>query len=184
MPRLVEVSPYKQHVQKWRACSLCDLCHDRKNVVLYRGTIPCDILLLGEAPGKSEDQMGLPFIGPAGHLLDSLLKKALEGHENVRLGYTNLVCCFPKESVGYRDPTPKEIKACHPRLQELLVIAKPKLVVRVGKLADNYCSIPAETHSVTVIHPAAILKSDPSQTQLAIQRTILTLADAIQKAGL
>lgn len=184
MPNPVDASPYQRHVQRWRACEFCDLCHGRRNVVLFRGSIPCDILMVGEAPGRSEDQMGLPFIGPAGHLLDSLLKKALEGRENVRLGYTNLVCCFPREDSGYRDPSPGEIKACFPRLQELIKIAKPRLIVRVGKLSASNTPIVEGADHVDVIHPVAILKSDPSQTQLAIQRTILVLADAIAKVGL
>lgn len=189
MPKIVSslLSPFKMYQEKWRSCQLCGLCEGRKNVVLYRGTIPCDVLVVGEAPGRSEDQMGLPFVGPAGHLLDEMLKYALADFPGIRLGFTNLVCCFPKEAVGYRDPSPKEIKACATRLQELICIAKPKLLIKVGKLAEVWTPgvlAVVNCQTVSIIHPAAILKADSSQKPLAVQRTILTVADAVRRAGL
>ena len=102
MPKVPKLSLYKQHVQRWKSCTACKLCETRKKVVMYRGDVPCDILFIGEAPGPSEDVIGQPFIGPAGHLLDRIIDKAIQPYRKVnpnisfRKVFTNLVCFIPK----------------------------------------------------------------------------------------
>ena len=91
----IKLTPYQQHVAKWKNCEQCDLhCH-RKRVVLCRGTVPCKILFVGEAPGASEDVVGKPFMGPAGKLLDSMLEEAGFNEGPVSYAMTNLTACIP-----------------------------------------------------------------------------------------
>lgn len=173
------MSKWTKHRQKWSNCQECDLCGTRKNVVLYRGKIPCDILFVGDAPGVAEDDLGKPFIGPAGHLLNRIIKDSIPS--DVRLGFTNLIGCIPIGDDGHKtkEPSKKAIKACNPRLKEIIEIAKPSAIVTVGKLSTKYVSaeefpdIPLER----IMHPAAILRADVSQQGLAIQRCLLTLED-------
>lgn len=71
------MTTWLEHVEKWRDCMRCPLSEQRSNIVLARGTVPCDVLFVGEAPGASEDALGQPFVGPAGHLLDQVIERAL-----------------------------------------------------------------------------------------------------------
>lgn len=186
---------YELHKRKWTDCIRCDLCKGRTTVVLKRGPLPCDVLFVGEAPGASEDVLGEPFVGPAGHLLDEIIQRAFDSFgasESGRVGYkwafTNLVGCIPLGEDGDKtaEPPKEAIKACSPRLVELALMAKPKLFVWVGKLAGKYgpqIVLPSfkKIKHVEIIHPAAILRADPSQQPLLAQRAIITLRDAIEE---
>ena len=55
------MTPLQTHIQKWSYCQECELCNGRKRSVLIKGTVPCDVLFLGEAPGLSEGSLGIPF---------------------------------------------------------------------------------------------------------------------------
>lgn len=70
-------SKWSVFVERWKDCTACGLCEHRQKVVLARGSVPCDILFIGEAPGESEDCLGQPFVGPAGQLLDRIVRLAL-----------------------------------------------------------------------------------------------------------
>lgn len=134
-------SNWQLHVEKWRDCSECTLCTQRNRIVLGRGQVPADVVFVGEAPGDSEDVIGQPFVGPAGKLLDEVIRLAVAGRERtLRLAFTNLVCCFPKEAkqTDNHQPAYEEIKACAPRLGEFIeVVARPEMVVCVGDLAKD-----------------------------------------------
>lgn len=67
---------YSLFAERWSNCTACALHKERQNVVLARGTVPADICFVGEAPGKVEDSLALPFTGPAGHLLDQIVERA------------------------------------------------------------------------------------------------------------
>ena len=84
-------------------------------------------VLIGEAPGYHEDQEGRPFIGPAGRFLDKLLDAAQVPRESLFI--TNMVACRPP---GNRKPEKDEMKACLPRIRELLWVLKPSSVVLMG----------------------------------------------------
>lgn len=182
------MTPYQKHKRKWSNCERCDLCQKRKHVVLARGRVPADILLIGEAPGASEDVLAKPFCGPAGKLMDHIINRALDGQSYC---LTNLVACIPRGDGGKKIAEPPEyaIEECAPRLQEMIDLCSPYLIVCVGKLAVKWVtklSAPSSSahvaHSyVEIIHPAAILRMDVSQKSLAIQRTIVTLADAVDE---
>lgn len=147
------MSKWTEHVLRWRDCELCSLCETRNKVVLLRGQIPCDVLFVGEAPGESEDVFGKPFYGPAGNLLERMLSDAgwnVADHdiEPVRRAFTNLIGCLPqeedteREGLGskwkLREPTKEEIKACAPRLREIVEITRPRVILLVGRLAENW----------------------------------------------
>ena len=177
------MTPYQAHRKKWINCTRCPLHSGRSRVVLARGKVPCDVLFLGEAPGLSEDVIGQPFVGPAGHLLDKIIEQAIDG----RLDYclTNLVACLPRGDDGDKTKEPPEdaIEACAPRLIEFVELCRPKLIVLVGKLARKH--IPWELVEkrlwVEIVHPAAILRMDVSQRGLAVQRCIVTVERTVEE---
>jgi uracil-DNA glycosylase len=205
---------WQQHVQRWKDCKLCPLCTQRDNIVLARGTLPCDVCFIGEAPGDSENFIGQPFVGPAGAKLDQIIEKAWSkaGHEvdtggqnpdgswitdwaPAELSYacTNLVACFPKlaKEAGDNEPSQQEIDACEPRLEEFIAIARPRLVVAVGKLAENNLPMAVragdtvEGHATvkwwtSITHPAAILRMPMVQQSMAVQRCVVILSNALE----
>lgn len=179
-----EAKTWKAHKVKWKNCDLCDLCTRRDKIVLARGTVPADVLLVGEAPGGSEDVLGRPFVGPAGKLLDALIEDATKAAGvSPKLLFTNLISCIPKDVHGKKTTEPPEdsIYACADRLNELVHIAKPSLLIMVGKLSQKYCPKVIDyefDNSIDLIHPAALIRLDVSQYGLALQRTTITLRDA------
>lgn len=178
-------SAYQSHRKKWGKCRACPLHKTRKNVVLVRGKLPCDVLFIGEAPGASEDVLGSPFVGPAGQLLDDIVEDSISFI--ARCAFTNLLACIPigKDEQGRRtkikEPEKEHIAACNDRLREIVTIANPLLIVQVGKLSEKYAtgkSTGSDVPTVSIYHPSAILRSDVSQQGLAIQRTKVILSDA------
>ena len=183
---------WKAHQAEWKNCEKCQLCDHRKHPALYKGNIPCDVLLIGEGPGASEDVFGKPFVGPSGIMLDDHLRKS--GLADFRLGFTNMVACLPKykekgeETYAIRDPKPPEMDKCSARLIELWWIAAPKFVVFVGNLPKKYFPtyLPNFNYlskSTMIIHPGAILRMDASQKPLAIQNNIVTLGQFADKVA-
>ena len=84
-------------------------------------------MFIGEAPGAEEDRQGLPFVGPAGHLLDRMLGAI--GLDRTQVYITNIV---PWRPPGNRTPTAAEIAVCLPFLQRHIALAAPKLLFPVG----------------------------------------------------
>jgi uracil-DNA glycosylase family 4 len=180
------ISIFDVHRNNWINCRRCLLCEKRKKVVLARGSIPCDIVLCGEGPGQSEDVLGYPFAGPAGHLLNRMMAEGFRGKEHLKIALTNLVGCIPLEGVGKKagEPPRESIEACSPRLIEFVEICRPKLLVMVGRLAEKWCPVFLGTkHAqrfVSIVHPSAILQADVTQKGLLIQRNVVTLQDAVE----
>lgn len=145
---------------------------------------------MGEAPGDSEDVLGYPFKGPAGHLLDGIIRRALAPFKQhtFRLAFGNMVGCMPKDEHGMKagEPDVESIMQCTPRLQELMDMAAPHMVVAVGNIARDWLKkgfkhsvkVPAEALRCEIVHPAAILKANVSQRGLMAQRAEITLRDA------
>lgn len=182
------MSLFSLHVQRWKDCRLCSLCETRKKVVLARGTIPCDVLFIGEAPGESENVLGTPFRGPAGKLLDLILERAVP--DGIRYALTNLVCCVPREDGFVTEPDDDSVRSCAPRLAELVEIATPDLIVCVGRLAKDWID-PGYKHSVSkgfsrkipfvdITHPAAILRANVAQKGFLVQRSKATIRTAVE----
>jgi len=179
---------WKEYKERWVGCQECSLCEQRRNVVLLRGKIPCDVLFVGEAPGTSENDLGKPFIGPAGKLLDQIIERAIrlaDIEEPPRIAFTNLVGCIPLDDSNQKthEPPKSAIEACSPRLRELLVLCQPSQIVCVGKLPGKWIPklLELETDPVVIIHPAVILRADQSQQGLAIQKTEVQLVDLFEE---
>lgn len=201
MKTRLKLSPWASHVERWADCTRCTLHHGRRNVVLARGRLPCDVLLVGEAPGKSEDALGQPFVGPAGHLLDEIVAEALEeqnamraeiGGRPLRVAFTNLVACVPKGEDGEKlsEPDADEIIRCRPRLVELVRMARPSWIVLVGALPRRHVQhghfdpvdwLPDSQplRFVAVDHPAYVLRANFAQRGLLIQKAVVTIRSAL-----
>lgn len=164
----------------WSSCDRCSLHKGRKNLVMGRGSIPCDILIIGEAPGEQEDIQGLPFVGPSGHILNRVLK----GVEQAGLTYyiTNLVACRPP---GNTTPTGAQVERCSPRLARIVSNVRPYLAVLLGAQALRRT---VDLHSIAehrgtfhfweeftlpVIatwHPSAIMRSEDPERMREFRR--------------
>lgn len=111
-------------------CTRCPLHKSRTRVVFGDGNEQARLLFVGEAPGRAEDAQGLPFVGPAGRLLDQLLSDI--GLERRDVYITNVVKCRPP---GNRDPLPNEMNTCNPFLQSQIELIRPKIVCALGRVA-------------------------------------------------
>jgi uracil-DNA glycosylase family 4 len=109
------------------ACTLCGLSGSRTRAVVGSGSLDASVVLVGEAPGRKEDETGLPFVGSAGKLLDRLLAEAGLSREDVFI--TNIVKCRPP---GNRRPKKTEVESCEPYLDEQLSIIRPRVVAPMG----------------------------------------------------
>lgn len=176
------VPSWDDHVAEWGNCLRCDLGGQRDRICLARGTIPCDVLFIGEAPGMSEDAVGQPFVGPAGVLLDQIIDRAVPPEFACAL--TNLVCCFPREAKQTDDHQPKssEIQACEPRLVQFVNIVRPRLIVCVGRLSTEWVDHNDTVPCVDIDHPAFILRMPLAQRQMAVQRCIVRVRCALEDA--
>ena len=174
------MTTWTDHVNKWKDCQRCPLGKQRDRICLARGTVPCDVLFVGEAPGLSEDTIGQPFVGPAGHCLNQIIERALPTGTTHAL--TNLVACFPREAKaeGVNEPERGEILECFPRLIEFVNIARPRLIVCVGSLATQYVSHRDTVLCVDIVHPAAILRMPLAQRQMAVQKCIVQIRNAVE----
>ena len=150
---------YMDHTHDWRKCTKCSIGKHAYNHVFARGNIPCKVLFIGEAPGKSEDTMGLPFVGVSGKLLDKWI--AATG-KVFSYAITNTVLCRPTDRIGgdNRPPTQKEMANCRPRLIDFIALADPKGIVLLGAVArDNVSSfIPSGIKVLKLPHPAYVLR--------------------------
>ncbi|MDI9619419.1 MAG: uracil-DNA glycosylase [Candidatus Nezhaarchaeota archaeon] len=113
-------------------CKRCRLWMSRSNAVPGFGNPDAHILLVGEAPGRSEDREGKPFVGAAGQLLDRLL--AYAGIRRSEVYITNVVKCRPPNN---RDPLPDEVEACACYFDEQVRTINPKLLVCLGRHSTN-----------------------------------------------
>lgn len=188
---------YERFERRWNQCNKCPLYINAHNYVFFRGRLPCDILLIGEAPGTTEDLLGFPFIGQSGKLLDELVAhatnyywesyaKTAKRKHPIRIAIANTVCCIPlTEQRSIRPPTPKEVSSCSPRLEEFVGIASPKAIVAVGavahKLLRNHPILKAREY-LHVHHPAYLLRKGARRdTVLLYKRWSLEFAQLLNR---
>jgi uracil-DNA glycosylase family 4 len=116
-------------------CTRCTLCEGRTKTVFGTGDRKATWLFIGEGPGRNEDAQGEPFVGPAGKLLDNMLRAiGLSRTENAYIA--NVVKCRPTDATGRdRPPTPEEVAACLPYLQRQIALLQPASLVALGKTA-------------------------------------------------
>ena len=114
-------------------CRRCpQLVESRSQVVFGSGPADAELMLVGEAPGASEDREGLPFVGASGKLLDTLLEGI--GLSRGRVFIANVLKCRPPEN---RNPRPEEVANCSPWLESQLEVVSPALVVSLGNFATR-----------------------------------------------
>jgi DNA polymerase len=175
----------------------CELKRTAKNTVFADGTPEGRIMLIGEAPGRDEDEQGLPFVGRAGQLLDKML--AAIGLDRSKVYITNVLNWRPPQN---RDPSPEEAAACLPFLHRHIELADPKLVILLGAVSVRHVlgltdgilrlrgnwqfyqngqlgrAIPV----MPTLHPAYLLRQTAAK-RLA-WRDLLTISDKITELGL
>ncbi len=111
-------------------CKLCKLCDGRNNAVPGQGSTDTKIIFIGEAPGRNEDQTGIPFVGFAGKILKEALEKA--GFQRKDVYITNVVKCRPPNN---RVPEPDEISECIGYLKKEIQMISPSIVCILGATA-------------------------------------------------
>ncbi|QGZ95807.1 uracil-DNA glycosylase, family 4 [Terricaulis silvestris] len=111
----------------------CALKATARNTVFSDGIDDAPVLIIGEAPGKDEDEQGKPFVGRSGQLMDKMLSHiGLNRQSNMMI--SNTIFWRPP---GNRDPTQGEIVACLPFVERLIALKQPKLLILMGKNAGN-----------------------------------------------
>jgi len=153
-------------------CTRCPLHAERTRVVFGAGNADADLVFVGEAPGAEEDRQGLPFVGRAGQLLNTLLGEIGMSREEVFI--CNILKSRPP---GNRDPQPEEIEACWPYLERQIELIEPRVIATLGNFATKRitgsptgitrcCGIPQQHElggrSVFIyplFHPAAALRT-------------------------
>ncbi len=114
------------------SCRKCGLAVSRTQTVPGEGPAPCRVMLIGEGPGKKEDECGRPFVGRAGAILSDLLARIDLSREEVFI--TSVVKCRPP---GNRAPGKEEIAACMPFLDRQIAILSPVILVPMGRVAST-----------------------------------------------
>ena len=124
-----KIEQIKQEVIK---CIKCELSETRTNSVPGKGNFKSDVIFVGEAPGKNEDEKGEPFIGIAGKKLSSALENAGVSRDDIYI--TNIVKCRPPSN---RVPKTNERETCQEYLKQEISIIKPKLICILGNTVFN-----------------------------------------------
>ena len=164
----------EQLENRWRelenecaTCTGCSLSRTRTNLVFGDGAKDAEIMLIGEGPGEREDEQGVPFVGPAGMLLNDMME--MIGLDRTKVYIANIVKCRPP---GNRDPLNTERDVCMPWLRRQTALLRPKLIVCLGRIAAQ--AIIRENFRITrehgqwftrngveitaVYHPSALLR--------------------------
>ena len=112
------------------SCRACPLCEGRHNLVFGVGNEHADLMFIGEGPGEQEDLQGVPFVGPAGKLLDSMLE--MIDLDRSKIYIANMVKCRPPHN---RDPQGAEMAACRAWLDRQIALVDPRLIVCLGRIS-------------------------------------------------
>jgi uracil-DNA glycosylase family 4 len=117
-------------------CTACGLCQSRRQTVFGVGHANAHWMIVGEAPGEQEDLKGEPFVGAAGHLLDSMLRALNltrdEAPPERQVYIANTLKCRPPRN---RNPEPEELARCEPFLMRQIELIRPKLILAMGRFA-------------------------------------------------
>ena len=133
------------YLDEARDCLRCPLSETRTQVVFGAGDADADLMFVGEAPGRSEDEAGLPFVGQAGKLLDRLLADI--GLERRQVFIANVLKCRPPNN---RDPMPGEIEACQDYLRRQVDLIEPRVICTLGNFSTKL--LRADTTGITRLH--------------------------------
>ena len=170
-------------------CTLCPLHLEAKNPVPGEGNPNADFMCVGEAPGATEDELGRPFVGQAGQLLDKILAA-------IKLARSDVYICnvLKHRPPGNRNPMPDEVQACSPYLLRQIELIQPRVIVAFGTFAaqtllntregigklrgrvHRYYGVPL----VVTYHPAALLRNPawkrPAWEDVQLARKLLDRA--------
>lgn len=200
MDWLPEVSALqKELVREWSGCERCPIgvwASEKVHLDLLPGstnvqTERLPLLLVGEAPGESEDVIGKPFIGRSGHLLRDALDLVVQRSSyRLPIVFCNVVACRPCDgpNTKNRPPTDSEVATCRPRLLRIFQVLKPRVVVMLGKTAyksvyENYAIDRAhEFHLIPTMHPAFVLRKSEGLQSKAGADFLTALARAYDLA--
>lgn len=150
-----------------KQCTACELCETRTNVVFGVGSETADIMFVGEGPGEQEDLQGVPFVGPAGKLLDAMMSIIDLDRTNTYIA--NIVKCRPPHN---RDPLDTEQDLCIGYLRNQTALIQPKIIVCLGRIAAKRIIDPdyritkqhgtwVERNGIwitSIYHPSALLR--------------------------
>ena len=159
--------------QKCKSCTLCSLSATRTNTVFGTGNKNAVLMFVGEAPGETEDNTGIPFVGRAGKLFDKYLDAVDIPREDIYIA--NMLKCRPPKN---RDPQESEQDLCINYLREQVRLIKPKMIVCLGRISAMRLIHPdykitkehgtwvskGDFEMTAVYHPAALLR-DPRRRE-------------------
>lgn len=135
-----------------------------KNVVIGEGYIPSHGLILGEAPGQTENEKIKPFIGKSGQLLRNMMSKVLLNQHKVFI--TNIVPVQPHNNIT---PNKKDIIQFQQYISELINIINPSIILCVGKTASNYLYLVNNNKNIIhTYHPSYIIRSNNEQLKIKL----------------
>jgi uracil-DNA glycosylase family 4 len=167
-----------------------EICAAATNIVPGEGSDTADVMLVGEAPGASEDKQGRPFVGRSGKFLDQLLGEAGLARDDVFI--TNVVKARPP---GNRDPKADEVAHYLPWLEQQLALIRPNVVIPVGRHALAHFApgrkitevhgtlvVAGERQLVPWLHPAAALRNqDLRKTVIADAKALPGILESVRK---
>jgi len=175
-------------------CTRCRLSAGRTQVVFADGSPTANLMFVGEGPGYHEDQKGVPFVGAAGQLLNTLLGEI--GMERGEVRITNTVLCRPP---GNRDPLPDELESCRPYLTQQVELVDPKVIVTLGNFATRVIldtklgitRVRGQVHPwngrtvIPTFHPAAVLRGGgaTSKTMEQVREDFAKVRAVLDEAG-
>ena len=125
----------ERRAAEWASCERCALAGNRTQVVIGSGDPDADLMFVGEAPGFHEDKQGVPFVGQAGQLLETLLEEI--GLSRERVYVANVLKCRPP---GNRDPLPDEIESCQGYLYDQIQLIEPRVICTLGNFSTKLLS--------------------------------------------
>jgi uracil-DNA glycosylase len=173
-----------------KRCQDCPLWANATQTVFGAGDPHARVMLVGEQPGDEEDKKGLPFVGPAGRLLDRALEEA--GVDRDGLYVTNAVKHFKWQLRGkrrlHKTPAQREIDACHQWLEREVAAIRPEVIACLGATAaraviakdfkvstmrGRFVASPLAPHVFATLHPSALLRlRDEDEKQAAFNQLV------------
>jgi uracil-DNA glycosylase family protein len=187
-------SPLDEIRRNARKCQDCPLWANATQTVFGAGDPHARVMLVGEQPGDEEDKKGLPFVGPAGRLLDRALEAA--GVDREHLYVTNAVKHFKWQARGkrrlHKTPAQREIDACHQWLEREIATVKPHVIVALGSTAakaviskdfkvsvqrGRFVESPLAPYVFATFHPSALLRlQDDEEKERAFKQLVKDLS--------
>jgi uracil-DNA glycosylase family 4 len=156
-------------------CNQCRLAGTRTNVVFGVGNPNADLMFIGEAPGKDEDERGEPFVGRAGQLLTDIIKAMKLTRDDVYIA--NVIKCRPPEN---RNPEADELEACRPFIRRQVELIRPKVIVTLGRFGLQ--SLTEKSYAISAVrgqwleyngiklmptyHPAYLLRTPSAKKEV------------------